>query len=200
MADMNMRRDLILALLAAALALVVMVAGWFLVIAPREAEVATTLGRGDYSLQATDGTAFTEKTLEDGPSAVFFGFTHCPEVCPTTLGDITTWKEELGPDADALRVYFVTVDPERDTSDILGDYVGWAPGVVGVTGSREEIDKAIQSFRVFSSRVPLEGGDYTMDHSAYVLLFDRDGQFSDPIRYQEEADSALRKLRAILEG
>ena len=191
---------MILALVAALLALVVMVAGWFLVIAPREAEVATTLGRGDYRLQASDGTEFTEATLKDGPSAVFFGFTHCPEVCPTTLGDIMTWKEELGSGADDLRVYFVTVDPERDTSDILGDYVSWAPGVVGVTGSREEIDKAIQSFRVFASRVPLEGDDYTMDHSAYVLLFDDDGQFTDPIRYQEELGSAVRKLKTALEG
>lgn len=105
-------------------------------------KVADTIGRGDYVLTATDGTTFTEDTLQGSPSAVFFGFTHCPEVCPTTLGDIATWQEQLGT-KEPLRVYFVTVDPERDTMEMLGGYVGWVPGVIGVTGSREEIDKAI---------------------------------------------------------
>ena len=193
-------RDIVRIGLAAAATIAVLAFGWFQVIAPREAAVAETIGRGDYRLAATDGTEFTEASLRGAPSAVFFGFTHCPEVCPTTLGDISTWAEELGPDADDLRVYFVTVDPERDTAEVLGDYVGWVPGVTGVTGSRDEINKAIQAFKVFAAKVPLKDGGYTMDHSALVLLFDKDGRFTVPIRYQEDFDSAVGKLRDLLAG
>lgn len=168
------------------------------IVKPRmDASVLDTLGRGEYSLTTTAGETFTETTLTQGPSMVFFGFTHCPDVCPTTLGDILTWQEEL-PEAKDMNVFFVTVDPERDTADILGEYVGWVDGVQGVTGSPEEVDKALQAFRIYAARVPLEGGDYTMDHSASVLLFDADGRYTDRIRYQEELPSAMEKLRKVL--
>ena len=174
---------------------------WVGVISPRmAASVSDDIGRGDYALQITDGRTFTQASLEDGPSAVFFGFTHCPEVCPTTLGDILTWQEELGADEDALKVYFVTVDPERDTAEILGDYVGWVPGVVGVTGAQVEVDKALDAFKIYAAKVPLDDGDYTMDHSASVLLFDSKGRYSDRVRYQEDPDVALGKLKKLLES
>lgn len=174
---------------------------WVGVISPRmAASVSDDIGRGDYALQITDGRTFTQASLEDGPSAVFFGFTHCPEVCPTTLGDILTWQEELGADEDALKVYFVTVDPERDTAEILGDYVGWVPGVVGVTGAQAEVDKALDAFKIYAAKVPLDDGDYTMDHSASVLLFDSKGRYSDRVRYQEDPDVALGKLKKLLES
>lgn len=163
-------------------------------------EITDMLGRGDYRLTATDGSAFTEDTLKGAPSAVFFGFTHCPEVCPTTLGDVMTWQEELATDGGELRVFFITVDPERDTLDVLGDYVSWVPGVIGITGPREEIDKAIGAFRIFARKVPLGNADYTMDHSASVLLFDGSGRFFEPIGYQEGYDRALAKIRRLLNG
>ena len=163
-------------------------------------DMAATFGRGDYHLIATDGSDFTEDTLTGKPSAVFFGFTHCPEVCPTTLGDIATWQEELAKDGLGIRVYFVTVDPERDTVDQLKDYVSWVPGVVGVSGSRDEIDKAIKSFRIYARKVPLKDGDYTMDHSANILLFDADGRLFEPIGYQEDYERAISKLRRLLAG
>ena len=123
---------------------------WVVVIAPQmEARAAADIGRGDYELVQTDGSAFTKAALVGSPSAVFFGFTHCPDVCPTTLGGISAWQEDLG-GAEALKVYFVTVDPARDTADILGEYVGWVPGVAGVTGSEEEMSKALASFKVFA--------------------------------------------------
>lgn len=170
---------------------------WIGVVAPKmNADAIATVGQGDYALQVTDGTTFTEATLKDGPSMVFFGFTHCPDVCPTTLGDVLTWQEDVE-GADALKVYFVTVDPARDTADILKEYVEWVPGVVGVTGSQAEIDKAISAFKAFAAKVPLEGDDYTMDHSASVLLFDREGHYSDRIRYQEDAAVAAEKIRTL---
>jgi len=158
--------------------------------------LANSIGPGDYRLTTTSGAVFTEDTLKDGPTAVFFGFTHCPEVCPTSLGDIAAFQDELGPE-EQIHVYFVTVDPERDQLDQLRDYVTWAPGVEGVSGSREEIDKAIRAFRIYARKVPLEDGGYTMDHSANILLFDQNGRFFEPIGYQEETDRAVEKIRRM---
>ncbi len=185
-------------------ALVVVVAGmgaaWVYLIEPRlNRTVADTLGQGDYELVMTGGGAFTEDTLREGPSAVFFGFTHCPEVCPTTLGDVTYWQELLAEEGKGpLRVYFVTVDPERDTPEMLEDYVSWAPGVIGVSGDPDEVDKAIKAFRVYTRKVPLDDGDYTMDHSAFVLLFDATGRFDQPISYGEETGRAMTKIRRLV--
>ena len=182
------------ALLALNAALIV----WVVVIAPRmEQSALAELGAGDYELAVTDGTVFTQASLVGAPTAVFFGFTHCPDVCPTTLGDISAWKEDLG-GAEALKVYFVTVDPARDTVEILGDYVGWVPGVAGVTGAPDEMKKALAAFKVYAQKVPTEGEDYTMDHSASVLLFDSDGRFVETIRYQEDHDVAVDQLRRLL--
>jgi protein SCO1/2 len=172
---------------------------WTQVIEPRlNRSIADTLGEGDYRLSATDGTEFTEASLRGAPSVVFFGFTHCPEVCPTTLGEIAGWQEELAADGKQLRVFFVTVDPERDTTEMLGDYVSWVPGVVGVSGSPDEIAKAIRAFRIFASKVPLDDGSYTMDHSASLLLFDAKGRFVEPIGYGEDTARAMDKLARLV--
>jgi protein SCO1/2 len=199
---MTTNRTLALALWAAVALVGGLATAWFFVIEPRMNQtVADTLGRGDYELVMTNGQTFTQETLESGPSAVFFGFTYCPDVCPTTLGDVLTWQEILNEEGEeTLDVYFVTVDPERDTPELLEDYVSWAPGVIGVSGSREEIDKAIKAFRVYAKQVPLEGGDYTMDHSAFVLLFDKDGRFDQPIRYGEQTERAMTKIRNLIAG
>lgn len=173
--------------------------GWLKLSPMLDRNGAVVIGPGDYHLETTEGAPFTEDTLEGSHSAVFFGFTHCPEVCPTTLGDITTWQEELGPE-DELRVFFVTVDPERDTAEVLHDYVSWAPGVTGVTGSPEEVAKALSAFRVYARKVPLGAGRYTMDHSANILLFDADGRFFEPIGYQEDPDRVMEKIRRMLAG
>jgi len=125
----------------ALLGLNVALIAWVAVIGPRLEDYARlALGQGDYLLQATDGTAFTKASLSGAPTAVFFGFTHCPDVCPTTLGDISAWQEDIG-GSDVLDVYFVTVDPDRDTVGILTEYVGWVPGVAGVSGDQSEVDR-----------------------------------------------------------
>lgn len=174
---------------------------WVQVIEPRMNQtIADTLGDGDYRLVATDGSTFTQETLRGTPSAVFFGFTHCPEVCPTTLGEIAAWQDELPVEGEPLRVFFCNCGPERDTSELLSAYVSWVLGVVGVSGSREEIDKAIRAFRIYTRKVPLNNGDYTMDHSASVLLFDKKGNFFEPIGYQEGFDRAVAKIRRLLKS
>ena len=191
-------RRLLLLGVATIVALNVAALAWTGFFKPRkDVSILDTLGRGEYALLTTAGTAFTAATLEDGPSIVFFGFTHCPDVCPTTLGDVLTWQERY-PAAKDMDVYFVTVDPERDTAGILGAYLSRVDGVEGVTGSREEVDKAIEAFRIFAARVPLEGGGYTMDHSASVLLFDAQGRYSDRIFYREDPASAVAKIKLAL--
>lgn len=185
-------------------ALVVVALGglaWVQLISPRLDRLAdagtVNLGRGDYQLTATDGSAFSQASLKGKPSAVFFGFTHCPDVCPTTLGDIASWREELGPDADKLRVFFVTVDPERDTVDGLRTYVSWVPGVIGVSGTPEEVAKAVKAFRIYARKVPQEGGGYSMDHSSAMLLFDAQGEYAGLIGYEEDPARALASLRRL---
>ncbi|MBL4916374.1 SCO family protein [Szabonella alba] len=165
-----------------------------------EAQLTDTLGQGEYRLVTTEGQPFTESSLTGQPSLVFFGFTHCPDVCPTTLGEILGWKDTLGPLAGDLKVWLVTVDPERDTPEVLRDYVSWLPGATGVTGEAAELEKALQSFRIFARRVPLEGGSYTMDHSAYVMLFDDQGRYNQIFTYQEDPEQVTAKLRRFLEG
>lgn len=145
------------------------------------------------------GRPFTAADLKGKPTAVFFGFTYCPEICPTTLMDIGRWMEALGPDADKLDVVFVSIDPERDTPEQLGLYLSsFDPRIRGVTGTPQAIAAMAKGFRVYYRRVPTEGGDYTMDHSTAVYLMDAEGKFVEPVGYQEPLDRVLPKLRRLV--
>ena len=159
---------------------------------------AAGLGQGDYRLVTAAGEPFTHESLKGAPAMVFFGFTHCPEVCPTSLAEMASWYEALGEEARDLSAFFVTVDPERDTADVVADYVGWTGHVTGVTGTPAEIDKATASWAVYAEKVPLEDGDYTMDHTASIFLVNADGAFEGTIAYRENRETALAKLRRLL--
>jgi protein SCO1/2 len=165
----------------------------------RPAEAAG-IGHGDYQLMTASGEPFSRASLDGSPSMVFFGFTHCPEVCPTSLADMASWYEALGDEAGDLKAYFITVDPERDTAEIIGDYVSWTGRVTGVTGTPEEIAKAVDAWAVHAEKVPLDGGDYTMDHTASVFLLNDQGEFEGTIAYRESQDTALAKLRRLIAG
>lgn len=167
---------------------------------PAPVQVTDTIGQGDYRLETTDGQPFTQASLSGAPSLVFVGFTHCPDVCPSTMGEIMGWKEELGPLATDLNVWFITADPERDTPDVLRDYVSWLPGATGVTGTLAETEKALKAFKIYARKVPMEGGDYSVDHSAYVMLFDAAGRYNQIFSYQEDPAQVTAKLRRFLEG
>ncbi|WP_136685120.1 SCO family protein [Falsirhodobacter xinxiangensis] len=172
---------------------------WMFVL-PIFAREGFVMGRGDYALTTTANEPFTQTTLEGAPSAVFFGFTHCPDICPTTLGDISLWQDELGAEAADLRVFFITVDPERDTLALLDQYVSWLPGAVGVSGPEDQIRRTEKAFAAASQKEWLEDGDYTMAHTSKVLLFDRGGDFVDAISYQEDPASAVAKLRRAMDA
>jgi protein SCO1/2 len=161
--------------------------------------VADGFGRGTYALVDQNGAPVDQTMFEGHPSALFFGFTHCPEVCPTTLAEMANWFDTLGDEGRALKAYFVTVDPERDTPEIIGDYVSFlSDRITGVTGSPEEIAKIVKAWGVHAERIPLDSGDYTMDHTASVFLIDGKGEFQGTIAYREDTQTALGKLRNLL--
>lgn len=154
---------------------------------------------GDFSLVDTNGTRVTEADFLGKPRAMFFGFTHCPDVCPTTLYEASGWLQALGPDADKLSVMFISVDPERDTPEVLGDYISaFENGIVGLTGSTADVDAVVKAYRVYARKVETDDGDYTVDHTASVYLMDENGKFSGSIRYQEDHDVAVEKLRNLI--
>lgn len=154
---------------------------------------------GPFNLIDMNGRPVTEKSLLGKPTAIFFGFTYCPEVCPTTLTDLTAWLKALGPDADKLNVVFVSVDPERDTPEQLRLYLSnFDRRIQGFTGTPEAVAKAAKVYRVYYQKVPQDGGGYTIDHSSAVYLFDAEGRFVAPIAYQSPPDRAVGQLRALL--
>ncbi len=156
---------------------------------------------GPFSLVDQDGRPVTETSLLGKPTAVFFGFTYCPEVCPTTMTDLTAWLKALGPDADKLNVVFISVDPERDTPQQLKTYLSnFDPHIRGYTGTPEAIAKTAKEYRVYYQKVPQDGGGYTIDHSSAIYLFDAKGGFVAPIGYQSPADRAVGQLRDLIKG
>jgi protein SCO1 len=156
---------------------------------------------GPFSLVNHRGERVTQDTFKGKPTAYFFGFTHCPEVCPTTLFETSQHLKDLGPDADRLNVVFVTVDPERDTPDLLKSYLeSFDPRIVALTGTAEEVAAAAKAYHVSYRKVPTEGGNYTMDHTASVILTDANGGFLSLIDYHEDEATTLAKLRRALKG
>lgn len=157
-----------------------------------------TIG-GPFTLTTHEGETLSDADLKGTPFAVFFGFTHCPEVCPTTLWEMSEALATLGEDADNLKVLFVSVDPERDTPELLALYLqSFDPRIVGLTGSEEEIRAVGQQYRAYWRTVPLEGGDYTIDHTASIFLMDGVGEFIGTISYGEVMEERLEKLRKLI--
>ncbi len=151
-----------------------------------------------WTLTDQTGRTVTPSDWAGKPAMVFFGFTFCPDVCPTTLANISLWLEEMGTEADKLVVAFLTVDPERDTPEVMAAYLEFFdPRVTGLTGTLDEITKAAQDFRVDFRQVATDDG-YTMDHSAGVYLFRANGQFAGTIDFHEEERFAVPKIRRIL--
>lgn len=158
-----------------------------------------------FELVAQNGQPITEQAFRGKPTALFFGFTHCPEVCPTTLFELDGWLKQVDPQGSGLQAYFVTVDPERDTPEILGRYISNVTDrVTGIAGDPAKVAEVIKGFRVYAKKVPLDeakpDGDYTMDHTASVFLLDAEGRFKGTIAYGENPETAVKKLENLLKG
>ena len=160
--------------------------------------VATDLGE-PFALVTHDGDPITEAAFEGRPSLLFFGFTHCPEVCPTTVYDIETWLTDLDAGPEEVGAYFVTVDPERDSPEFLSDYLSaQSDRIVGITGAPEAVWEMARSWRVYWQKRPLGEGDYTIDHYASVFVLNDEGQVVDLIAFQEDPESAKAKIAAVM--
>jgi len=154
---------------------------------------------GPFQLTDQNGAAVTEKSLKGRPSLIFFGFTHCPDVCPTSLFEISEVLRAMGEDADRVNAYFISVDPERDNAAAMKDYLSsFDPHLKGLTGAPQAIAKVTSEYRVFAKKVPLKDGDYTMDHTALVYLMDRDGQFVAPFNLKRSPEEAAADLKRYL--
>ncbi|MEI9803676.1 MAG: SCO family protein [Pseudolabrys sp.] len=154
---------------------------------------------GPFKLIDQDGKQITEQDMKGRPFLVFFGYTHCPDVCPATLFDVSELMRAMGPDADRTGALFVTVDPERDTPAIIKDYLSsFDPHVRGATGDPKAIDAAEKAYRVYAKKIPGEHGDYSMDHTALVYLMDKQGRFVAPFSLKRRPEDAAAELRKYL--
>jgi len=154
---------------------------------------------GPFALEDQNGKPFTDRDMKGRPHLVFFGYTHCPDVCPTTLFELSELIKKLGPDAARAGVIFITVDPERDTPAVMKDYLSnFDPHLRGLTGDPAAVSAALKAYRVYAKKVPLKDGDYTMDHTAIVYLMDKDGRFVAPFSLKQTPEAAADQLRRYL--
>ena len=197
MNDRLSRPLIIIAAFAASLAVGLALTLW-LMGGPRGVTAASSIG-GPFQLVDQSGQAVTEKNLQGKPTIVFFGFTHCPDVCPTALFEMSEILRAMGKDANRVNAYFVSVDPERDTPEIMKSYLSsFDPNLKGLTGSPEQVAGVISSYRVYAKKVPLKDGDYTMDHTALIYLMDREGRFVAPFNIKRKPEEAAADLKKYL--
>lgn len=153
---------------------------------------------GPFSLVDHTGKSVTDKDFLGKPHLRFFGFTHCPDVCPTTLSWLSDLVEQSGADVPIL---LISVDPERDTQAVLADYISsFGPNIIGLTGTTQQVDAVIKTWKAYAKRVPQEDGGYTMDHTASVYLVDSNGAFRGTLDIHDASPTAnLAKLKGLLE-
>lgn len=197
-----MRRRLILEVVSASVVIAAAGLGFAFFSLSGRTHINTNTGvvavGGPFTLVDDTGSTVTEKTLAGKPYAIYFGYTFCPDVCPTTLLDLSRWIKDLGPDSEKLNYVFVSVDPERDTPSLMHLYLSsFDKHIRGFTGTPEQIAKIAKEYRVFYGKVPTDDGGYVVDHSAIIFLMGPDGKLVTAIPYQENDASALAKLRKL---
>ncbi|AGF76052.1 SCO family protein [Bartonella vinsonii] len=153
----------------------------------------------DFILTDSNGKTITEVDIRSQPSIIFFGFTMCPESCPTTLINLDRWLTALGPKADKLGIWFVTVDPERDTPEVLHNYLSnFNNKIIGISGDPEKVHKMVDSFNIVAEKVPGTDGNYTYNHTAAIFLLKKGGKLAGVIPYDtKESDTEIKDNIAI---
>jgi len=194
------------ALMAAALAgFLILAAGVLLVLVFRDTPkgvaggvLASAIG-GPFRLVDQNGNAFTEAALQGKWHLVFFGYTHCPDTCPTTLNELALALDKLGAKKRQVDIVFVSVDPERDTPELMKSYVAsFDAPIVALTGSADEVKQAAKAFRVFYAKHPRSDGGYDMDHSAVIYIMDPQGRFTATLTPDIPADAVAQRLEKLL--
>lgn len=152
-----------------------------------------------FQLQNQYRQTVDESLFQGQHTALFFGFTHCPDICPTTLLDITQMKDSLANQAETLQIVFVTLDPERDTPELLRRYLDYfGTGIIGLTGSEPDVMKMASDWGIYHEKIMNEDGSYTLDHTATLFLLNPQGRLAGTITYQESSDIAFAKLQNFL--
>jgi protein SCO1/2 len=188
----------ILAISVAFVAGLVACAGLALLLAGPAVQQVAAIG-GPFRLTDQNGRTVTDEDFKGHPFLVFFGYTHCPDICPTTLFEISEMLRALGPDADRARALFITVDPERDTAAVMKDYLSnFDPHVEGLTGDPAQIAAVAKAYRAYYKKVPLDDGGYTMDHMAVIYLMDKDGRFVSTFSLKRTTEAAAADLRRYM--
>jgi protein SCO1 len=194
----TVRNIRILAISVAFLAGLVACAGLALLLAGPAVQQVAAIG-GPFRLTDQNGRTVTDEDFKGHPFLVFFGYTHCPDICPTTLFEISEMLRALGPDADRARALFITVDPERDTAAVMKDYLSnFDPHVAGLTGDPAQIAAVAKTYRAYYKKVPLDDGGYTMDHMAVIYLMDKDGRFVSTFSLKRTTEAAAADLRRYM--
>ncbi|MBV9519432.1 MAG: SCO family protein [Hyphomicrobiales bacterium] len=154
---------------------------------------------GPFKLASSSGGELSSNDLKGTPFLVFFGYTHCPDVCPATVSDVSTWLDALGPEGKDVKALFISIDPERDSVGSLKDYLSsFSDRIIGLTGTPDEIANVAKEYRVYYAKHPTKDGDYSMDHSAVIYLMDRSGKLAGTLTYDEKKEAAVAKLKRLL--
>jgi protein SCO1 len=154
---------------------------------------------GPFQLVDQNGKTFTDADLKGKWSLVYFGYTHCPDACPTALNDISIALSQLGPKRDAVRPVFITVDPERDTPESLKAYVtSFDAPILALTGTAEQVAKAAKGYRVYYAKHPEAGGDYSMDHSSVIYVMDPEGRFTASFTHESAPEQISERLKKLI--
>lgn len=172
----------------------------YLALAPgnNRGRMAASVG-GPFALTTANGTTLRDTDLKGAPFVVFFGFTHCPDICPTKLFEMSEVLRAAGDRGQPLRALFVSIDPERDTPEVLKSYLGsFDPRIVGLTGDRPAIDAMVKAYRAYAKKVPTKDGDYTMDHSTLVYLMNKRGEFHGALNLERAPGEAAREWLNLL--
>jgi len=197
MTDRKTRPLVIFAAFAGSLAIGLLMVLW-LAGGMRSVTAPAPIG-GPFQLTDQSGQTVTEKTLQGRPTLIFFGYTHCPDVCPTSLFEMSEVLRAMGSDADRVNAYFISVDPERDTHEVMKSYLAsFDPHLKGLTGDPAAIAKVLSEFRVYAKKVPLKDGDYSMDHTALIYLMDKKGNFVSPFNLKQAPEAAAADLKRYL--
>jgi protein SCO1 len=155
----------------------------------------------DFELVDQTGRTVRDEDLGGRWQLVFFGFTSCPDICPTTLANVSAALGELGLAVEELQPLLITVDPERDTPAVLKEYLtSFDPRILGLTGTPERVQQALRSFRVYASQRPLEEGDYTVDHSTFIYLMDPQGAYARHFSAQSPVEELVEQIRAAVDA
>ena len=193
-----MRRTL-LPIVAFVIGLVGLCIAAFVVLTPKTQEGGTSSVGGPFTLTNQDGQRVTERDYAGRTHLVFFGFTHCPDVCPTTLQQIGDVLKALGPKGRDTRALFIAVDPERDTPAALKTYLAsFDPRITGLTGSPDEVNAAVKAYRAYVRKVPTKDGDYTMEHTALVYVMNGQNRFLNALNLARPSGEAAAELAKML--